>query len=105
MAVIKTISVDEPNKILKIDDGSISHVWLRKNITKDAEDNGMDGTACEFWRADEVSFVCPFIETAEIEKNFDSLFAKYGEDEPNVSERLAAIESAVLELGDIMGGE
>lgn len=105
MAVVKTISADEPDKILKIDDGAVSHVWLRKNIVKDAADNGIDGMACEFWRADEVSFICPFIETAEIEKNFDSLFAKYSEDESNVSERLAALESAILEIGDIVGGE
>lgn len=105
MAVIKTISADKPEKILKIDDGAVSHVWLRKNIVEDATDNETGGTACKFWRADEVSFVCPFVETAKIEKNFDSLFAKYSEGEPNVSERLAALESAILEIGDIVGGE
>lgn len=104
MSVIKTISAEKPEGIFKIDYGAMSDVWLRKNIERDVADNGPDGEPCEFWRADEVHFTVPFMTAEEVSENFDALWAEHG-DKPTTDERLSALESAAMELADIIGGE
>lgn len=105
MSIVKTVAAEKLQKILKIDDGAVSSVWLRKNIEKDTADNGADGTPCEFWTADEVFFQCPYMTDEEIERDFDALWSAHSGEEPTISDRLDAVESALMELGDMVGGE
>lgn len=101
--------------------GILSDVWLRKNIQKDVADNGIDsGKAIEFYRADEIHFVQAGIPTLDgITAAFDELWAAHENDGLSDTERIdkiieslsetrAALEdtnAALLEIGDIVGGE
>lgn len=101
--------------------GAISDVWLRKNIQKDVADNGIDsGKAIEFYRADEIHFVQAGVPTLEgITAAFDELWAAHEDDGLSDTERiddliarlnqtraaLADTNAALLEIGDIVGGE
>lgn len=101
--------------------GAASDVWLRKDIEKDVRDNGPDADeAIEFYRAEEIHFVqagVPAVE--EIAAAFDELWEAHELDELTDSERIDALMerldtvnaalddnvSALMELGDIVGGE
>ncbi len=101
--------------------GAISDVWLRRNIEKDVADNSTDTEkAIEFWRADELHFVAvgtPSIE--EVTAAFNELWDAHEDDELTDTERiddliaqfkqtraaLADTNAALLEIGDIVGGE
>lgn len=101
--------------------GILSDVWLRKNIQKDVADNGIDsGKAVEFYRADEIHFVQVGVPTLDgITAAFDELWAAHVDDGLSDTERIdkiieslsetrAALEdtnAALLEIGDIVGGE
>lgn len=101
--------------------GAISDVWLRKNIQKDVADNGIDsGKAIEFYRADEIHFVQAGVPTLEgITAAFDELWSEHEDDGLSDTERiddliarlnqtraaLADTNAALLEIGDIVGGE
>lgn len=101
--------------------GILSDVWLRKNIQKDVADNGIDsGKAVEFYRADEIHFVQAGVPTLDgITTAFDELWAAHEDDGLSDTERIdkiieslsetrAALEdtnAALLEIGDIVGGE
>lgn len=101
--------------------GAISDVWLRKNIQKDVADNGIDsGKAIEFYRADEIHFVQAGVPTLEgITAAFDALWSAHEDDGLSDTERiddliahlnqtraaLADTNAALLEIGDIVGGE
>lgn len=96
-------------------------MWLRKNIQKDVADNGIDsGKAIEFYRADEIHFVQAGVPTLDgITAAFDELWAAREDDGLSDTERIdkiieslsetrAALEdtnAALLEIGDIVGGE
>lgn len=102
-------------------DGLTSDVWMRKNIQKDVADNGIDsGKAIEFYRADEIHFVQAGVPTLDgITAAFDELWAAHEDDGLSDTERIdkiieslsetrAALEdtnAALLEIGDIVGGE
>ena len=101
--------------------GVTSDVWLRRNIEKDVADNSADTEkAIEFWRADELHFVAvgtPSIE--EVTAAFNELWDAHEDDGLTDTERIdsiiaqlkqtrAALEdtnAALLEIGDIVGGE
>lgn len=101
--------------------GATADVWLRKNIEKDVADNGADAEkAIEFYRADELHFVAvgvPSIE--EVTAAFDELWDAHEDDELTELEQIdkiiaqlrdtrAALEdanAALLEIGDLVGGE
>lgn len=101
--------------------GATSDVWLRRNIEKDVADNSADTEkAIEFWRADELHFVAvgtPSIE--EVTAAFNELWDAHEDDGLTDTERIdsiiaqlkqtrAALEdtnAALLEIGDIVGGE
>ncbi len=101
--------------------GVLSDVWLRKNIQKDIADNGIDsGKAIEFYRADEIHFVQAGVPTLDgITAAFDELWVAHEDDGLSDTERIdkiieslsatrAALEdtnAALLEIGDIVGGE
>ncbi len=94
--------------------GAASDVWLRKNIERDAAGHGEDdGAAVESWRADEVHFVSAGAPTAdEVAASFDELWEAHEADGMTDSERLAQLRAALedtnaalLEIGDLIGGE
>ena len=101
--------------------GVVSDVWLRKNIKKDVADRGSEAeTAIEFYRADEIHFVQVGVPTVdEVTSSFDELWEAHANDDLTDSERINELESqlkatnaalddtnaALLEIGDIVGGE
>lgn len=102
-------------------DGLTSDIWMRKNIQKDVADNGSEaGSAIEFYKADEIHFVQAGVPTLEdINAAFDELWVAHEDDGLSDTERIdkiieslsatrAALEdtnAALLEIGDIVGGE
>lgn len=101
--------------------GATADVWLRRNIEKDVADNGADAEkAIEFYRADELHFVAVGVPTVEeVTAAFDELWDAHEDDELNELEQIdklieqlkdtrAALEdtnAALLEIGDLVGGE
>lgn len=101
--------------------GATADVWLRRNIEKDVTDNGADNEkAIEFYRADELHFVAVGVPSVEeVAAAFDELWEAHEDDELTDTERidglieqlkqtraaLADTNAALLEIGDIVGGE
>ena len=101
--------------------GATADVWLRRNIGKDVADNGADAEkAIEFCRADELHFVAVGVPTVEeVTAAFDELWDAHEDDELTELEQIdklieqlkdtrAALEdtnAALLEIGDLVGGE
>lgn len=101
--------------------GATADVWLRRNIEKDVADNGADNEqAIEFYRADELHFVAVGVPSVEeVAAAFDELWEAHEDDELTDTERidglieqlkqtraaLADTNAALLEIGDIVGGE
>lgn len=101
--------------------GATADVWLRRNIGKDVADNGADAEkAIEFYRADELHFVAVGVPTVEeVTAAFDELWDAHEDDELTELEQIdklieqlkdtrAALEdtnAALLEIGDLVGGE
>lgn len=101
--------------------GATADVWLRKNIEKDVADNGADGNmSVEFYRADELHFVTVGVPTVEeVAAAFDELWDAHKGDGLTDSERIDMIinqlkdtraalkdtNAALLEIGDLVGGE
>lgn len=101
--------------------GATADVWLRRNIEKDVADNGADAEkAIEFYRADELHFVAVGVPTVEeVTAAFDELWDAHEDDELTELEQIdklieqlkdtrAALEdtnAALLEIGDLVGGE
>ncbi len=101
--------------------GVTADVWLRKNIEKDVADNGADGNmSVEFYRADELHFVTVGVPTVEeVAAAFDELWDAHEGDGLTDSERIDMIinqlkdtraalkdtNAALLEIGDLVGGE
>ena len=112
----KTVSATPPAAALieARPDGMTADVWLRRNIEKDVADNGpATDKAVEFYTADEVHFVAAGVPTSEeVAAAFDELWDAYDEDGMTAAERIAALEqqladtnAALLEIGDLIGGE
>ena len=101
--------------------GATADVWLRRNIEKDVVDNEADAEkAIEFYRADELHFVAVGVPTVEeVTAAFDELWDAHEDDELTELEQIdklieqlkdtrAALEdtnAALLEIGDLVGGE
>lgn len=101
--------------------GATADVWLRRNIEKDVADNGADAEkAIEFYRADELHFVAVGVPSVEeVTAAFDELWEAHEDDEFTEREQIdkliaqlkdtrAALEdinAALLEIGDLVGGE
>lgn len=101
--------------------GATADVWLRRNIEKGVADNGTDNEkAIEFYRADELHFVAVGVPSVEeVTAAFDELWEAHEDDELTDTERiddliaqfkqtraaLADTNAALLEIGDIVGGE
>lgn len=111
MSVIRTVSATPLEQVsIENTDGPSVHVWLRRNIAKDAADNGPDGKAYEFYTADELHFMAdgaPSVD--ELTERFDELWAEHEDDGMTTSDRLAALSvsesdsaDALAELGDMV---
>ena len=101
--------------------GATADVWLRRNIEKDVADNGADAEkAIEFYRADELHFVAVGVPSVEeVTAAFDELWEAHEDDGLTELEQIdklieqlkdtrAALEdtnAALLEIGDLVGGE
>lgn len=101
--------------------GATADVWLRRNIEKDVADNGANAEkAIEFYRADELHFVAVGVPSVEeVKAAFDDLWEAHEDDELTELEQIdklieqlkdtrAALEdtnAALLEIGDLVGGE
>lgn len=102
-------------------DNVTADVWLRKNIERDVADNGPDAEkSIEFYKADELHFVQVGVPTVdEVTAAFDELWEAHEEDELTDAERIDALmaqlkatnaalddtNAALLEIGDLVGGE
>ena len=102
-------------------DGMTADVWLRKNIEQDVYDNGIEGDrSVTFYKADEVHFVSVGIPTVdEVTAAFDTLWTAHELDGLTDAERIALLteqlaatnaalddtNAALLEIGDLVGGE
>lgn len=94
--------------------GVVSDVWLRKNIEKDTVNRDEDSdVTIEFYRADEIHFVAMGVPSVEeIGASFDVLWTKHDDDDLTDSQRISKLaqqiedtNAALLELGDLVGGE
>ena len=101
--------------------GATADVWLRRNVEKDVADNGADAEkAIEFYRADELHFMAVGVPSVEeVTAAFDELWEAHEDDELTELEQIdklieqlkdtrAALEdtnAALLEIGDLVGGE
>lgn len=99
------------------------NVWLRKNIetsTREVDLNDSDTVTATVYRYDEVHFVDYGFPTVEsVRESFDELWSVHAADGMSVSARIddainrleaikASLEdtnAALLEIGDIVGGE
>lgn len=102
-------------------DGMTADVWLRKDIEQDVYDNGDDADkSITFYKADEVHFVAVGVPTVdEVTAAFDTLWQAHELDGLTDGERIAILceqldktnaalddtNAALLEIGDLVGGE
>lgn len=90
----------EPAKVTVIQDGPIANIWLRKDITEDAVDNGPDGTPYKIWRCNTLFFQRIGTPSAEeIEADFDAIAEQQIAGNRTVDERIGATEQAVADNG------
>lgn len=101
--------------------GASADVWLRRNIEQDTADRGEDAEdAITFYRADEVHFVAAGVPSVEeVTAAFDELWDAHEHDGMTDAERIDALtaalretkqaledtNAALLEIGDLVGGE
>ena len=88
--------------------GGKAHVWLRRDITESTED--FEGQPVQVWDADEVYYLAdetPTIE--EVEAQFATLWAEHEIDDltplERAQQRVTQLETALVELADLLGGE
>lgn len=114
--VVKTCSAAMPDAVAveTRPGGAAADVWLRKNIERGVADCGPDAAeAVELWLADELHFVAAGVPTVdELTPRFDEIWAAHEGDGASDVERIEALEAqlaeyqvALMELGDIIGGE
>ena len=121
----QTISATPPEAVLieARADGMGADVWLRKNIetsTREVALNDSDTATATVYRYDEVHFVDYGFPTVEsVRESFDELWSVHAADGMSDSARidaaikrleaikasLADTNAALLEIGDIVGGE
>ncbi|MDN5963709.1 hypothetical protein [Acidipropionibacterium jensenii] len=88
--------------------GGKAHVWLRRNITESTED--FEGQPVQVWDADEVYYLADETPTiGEVEAQFATLWAEHEIDDltplERAQQRVAQLETALVELADLLGGE
>lgn len=102
---------EEPDEVevLLRPDGMTTEIWLRKDIEQDTADIGEESYT--YWKYVENHLVVPGNVSAE-SVDFDALWEQAEEEAKTDAERIAdlqvqnaELQAAVLELGDILGGE
>ena len=85
--------------------GGGAHVWLRRNIIETTAET--DGSTMPTWEADEIYSWWPEAPSiADVEADFDALWASGEQDMATEADRLADVEAALAELADLLvGGE
>lgn len=112
----QTISSTRPDAVLveAKPGGMAADVWLRRDIKQDTADHGEDaGAAVEYWVAEELRYVTDGVPTAdEVAADFDSLWLAHEDDGMTEAERVTKLAQAIadntaalIELGDLIGGE
>lgn len=112
MATLEQYAV-KPNAVDVFAVGSnYTDVILRKNIIEITVSGGESGQAAEetaAWQCEERQMRIPTVLTAEqVASDFDTWWSyeptakKVAQATPTMSERLAAVEAAILELGEVL---
>lgn len=112
----QTISSTRPDAVLveARPGGMAADVWLRRDIAQDTADHGEDADAAtEYWTAEELHYVAAGVPTVdEVTAAFDELWAAHEDDGLTDDERMAKLAqsiadntAALIELGDLLGGE
>ena len=112
----QTISSTRPDAVLveARPGGMAADVWLRRGIKQDAADHGEDADAAvEYWVAEELHLVADGVPTVdEVTADFDALWAAHEDDGmteaecmKKLSQAIADNTAALIELGDLIGGE
>ena len=88
--------------------GGKAHVWLRRDITESTED--FEGQPVQVWDADEVHYLADETPTlAEVEAEFATLWVEHEDDDltplERAQQRVAQLETALVDLADLLGGE
>lgn len=102
-----------PLEAVQVADGQ---VWLRRDIeqvTKQTEPAGdEEPKSYTAYVADEITFVDPSVSADYATAHFDELWAAHEDDGKNAAEVIADLkqqiadqQAALLELGDLVGGE
>lgn len=106
----QTIGATEPTAVQV----ATPQVWLRRNIRQETLETaqGEDVRSYDAWICDEVTFIDPAITEDYATERFDELWAAHGHDGMTDAERIAALQArideqdaALMELGDMLGGE
>ena len=102
--VIHTISATPLDRItIEPSHGGGAHVWLRRNIVETVVDT--EGATMPIWEADEVYLRWTEAPTiADVEADFDALWASGEQDMATEADRLADVEAALAELADLITG-
>ena len=88
--------------------GGKAHVWLRRDIMESTE--VFEGQPVQVWDADEVYYLADETPTPdEVEAQFATLWAEHEDDDltplERAQQRVAQMETALVELADLLGGE
>lgn len=112
----QTISSTRPDAVMvEARPGSLAaDVWLRRDIVQDTADHGEDAEcATEYWTVEELHYVADGVPTVdEVTAAFDELWAAHEDDGLTDAERMSRLAqsiadntAALIELGDLLGGE
>ena len=94
------MSNDEPARVEVIQHGNLAHVYLRRDVRKDARDNGPEGEPTEFWAAKQLHYCeAGAPDPADIEVDFDGIWAAKVAAMRTDGERIADVEQGVAENG------
>lgn len=102
----KVFFSEEPDKIrYKKTSNGFADIWLRTNIEKIENENGIQYTADEnYFRVNANKMTEEYVKANyEILLNYDETDIRYG-GTPTVEDRLSDIESTIADLVDILGG-
>lgn len=89
-------------------------VWLRKDIHQDTLEtaSGDETKSYDAWLADEITFIDPTVTEDYATEHFEELWAAHEDDGKTADERISELQAqiveydaALMELGDMLGGE
>lgn len=106
----------EPPRVTVERLGAGAEVWLARDIKADVIETGGSGgetRAVDCWTATVVHYVTDGVpDAADVDADFDNLWAAHAHDGETAEEGVAALraycadlESALLEIGDMIGSE